>query len=87
MEPTYFPQSNKVLKAPAGMENCVDLHTHVNPENEGYAPVITSCWRMTWRDRLRALWTGRVWLQVWTHAGTHEPVSLFTESPFPKEGA
>lgn len=80
MNPIKFKESNKTLLAPKGMENCVDLHTHVLIGH----PVITSCWGMTWRDRVRALFTGRIWLQVWTQAGTHEPMSVFTENPFPK---
>ena len=78
MEPIQFPQANRVLKAPKGMANCVDLHTYRD------ASTITSLWKMSWRDRLRALWTGQIWLQVWTPAATHEPVSVFTENPFPK---
>lgn len=25
---------------------------------------VTSCWKMTWRERIRVLFTGRVWLQL-----------------------
>ncbi len=77
MDPIYFPEANKTLKAPPGMENCVDLHVRNDPET------VTSCWGMTWRDRLRALFTGRIWVSVWTPGGTHHPLSVYTENPFP----
>ncbi|HXI15062.1 MAG TPA: hypothetical protein VNM48_01735, partial [Chloroflexota bacterium] len=44
------------------------------------AAVLTSCWRLTWRERLAALVGGRVWLQVLGQA--QPPVAIGTERPY-----
>ena len=41
-----------------------------------------SCWRLTWRERLRALFTGRVWLSV---QGQQPPVYVTGDYPFEKK--
>ena len=38
-----------------------------------------SCWRMTWRERLTVLFTGRVWLHV---VGHQPPVYVGGRDPF-----
>lgn len=71
MKPTGFPEQTKTLTKPIGMtdEECGSLPVY----NDGSQSI--SCWRMTWRERLSALFVGRVWLQV--YAGhTQPPVSL-----------
>ena len=35
---------------------------------------VSSCWQMTWRERLLALWTGRVWFDC--EAQTHPAIRL-----------
>lgn len=75
MIPTAFPEQNKTLTKPQGMtdEECGSLPVY----NDGEQSV--SCWRMSWRERLSALWHGKVWLQV--YAGqTQPPVSLTAAS-------
>lgn len=42
---------------------------------------IACCWRMTWRERLRVLWTGLVWHEVLTFGGALQPQRLSTEKP------
>jgi hypothetical protein len=71
MRPDKFEQANKGLTAPEGMtkDECGDLPVY----NDGLMSI--SCWKMTWRERLSALFFGRVWL--WVHAGkTQPPVAL-----------
>lgn len=61
MKPASFPQATKTLQ-PSGKTYSASV-TGVEP-----LPVwtdgeqVVSCWRMTWRDRLRALLYGRVWV-------------------------
>ena len=38
-----------------------------------------SCWRMSWRERLYVLFTGRVWLHI---IGRQPPVRVDGRSPF-----
>jgi hypothetical protein len=79
MKPTAFKGSNStLLGGPAERygtaDDVADLPVYREP---GY---LISCWQMTWRERLRVLWTGRVWLHV--AGATHPPVVLGTEAPF-----
>jgi hypothetical protein len=71
MKPIKFPEANKLLGKPTDMtdDECGPLLVF----NNGYQSV--SCWKMTWRERLSALFFGKVWL--WVVAGrTQPPVSL-----------
>jgi hypothetical protein len=71
MIPTAFPEQNKTLTKPQGMtdEQCGSLPVY----NDGEQSI--SCWQMSLRERLSALWHGKIWLQV--YAGrTQPPVSL-----------
>ena len=51
-----------------------DLPVYKNEEGQSL-----SCWKMTWKERLEVLLTGRVWLWV---IGHHPPVSVEGENPF-----
>jgi len=80
MEPDKFPQAIKNLTRPEGMSE----------EECGALPVWTddkqciSLWRMTWRERLSALFFGKVWLSV--HSGqTQPPVWLMAAREIFKE--
>jgi hypothetical protein len=44
-------------------------------DSAGYS--VTSCWRCSWRDRLRILFTGRVYLSVL--GKTHAPVRVHSK--------
>lgn len=80
MKPSNFPEANATLgggPAPKyGTEDpVIDLPVH----KDGHQ--IISCWELSWRDRLRVLVTGRVWLHVLARE-THAPVKITAESPF-----
>jgi len=42
---------------------------------------IVCCWKLTWRERLRLLFTGKVWHQVMTFNGPLQPQLLQVEKP------
>jgi hypothetical protein len=42
--------------------------------------MVTSCWKLTWRERLRALWTGRIWCDTLTFNRPLQPLRLRTGS-------
>lgn len=79
MEPDKFPQANKNLLKPEGMtEECGDLPVFTDGNQ------CISLWSMTWRERLSALFFGRVWLFV--HSGqTQPPVGLMASREIFKE--
>jgi len=77
MKPIKFEESNKSLSRPRGTtaEQCSSL------------PILQvddfciSLWQAGWRERLRFLFTGRIWLSVWSGV-TQPPVKLTLEEPF-----
>ena len=42
---------------------------------------IAFCWRLSWRERLRVLLTGRLWHQVLTFGHPLQPQILMVEKP------
>ena len=74
--PTDFKEANFTYTKPPGMtdEECVSLRVY---RAEGLA---ISCWRLSWRERIVALLTGRLWLHVLGNG--HPPIALETETPF-----
>lgn len=77
--PIEFPEQNGTLGGgPAARYGTVDAVRDL-PVHRGSGQVI-SCWRLTWIDLLRLLFTRRVWLRVL--GSNHAPVSLSAESPF-----
>lgn len=71
MEPIKFPQSNKELLKPENMtdEECSSLSVYTD------GTMCISLWKMTWKERLSALFFGRVWLYV-NSGYTQPPVAL-----------
>lgn len=69
MTPEKFPEKNRTLAAPDGMDNCGPLDVYADSKT------CLSCWRLSWRERLSVLFFGRVWLWV-RFGGTQPPVSL-----------
>jgi hypothetical protein len=51
----------------------------VLPLNDGQ--VVISRWRMTWKDRLRLLWTGNVYLWIWSFGRPILPVAIECDEP------
>lgn len=71
--PDRFPESNKTLGAPRGMQDsCDPLAVWTDGK------VCISRWRLSWRERIAALLYGRVWLRVYSGA-TQPPVAMSAE--------
>lgn len=77
-QPIDFPGTNCVWR---GWEKDDDRPAVADLRCISDGSYSTSCWRMTWRERLYVLFRGRVWLSV---IGTHPPVSVFAKNPFKK---
>ena len=43
---------------------------------------VITCWGLTWRERLRLLFTGKLWLRVLTFDRPLQPLLPEVESPF-----
>jgi hypothetical protein len=77
--PQRFANSNVVVKAPEGMDNCNDVHAWVGQTPDGTACCITA-WRPT-REELVKLNLGEpLWL--WCCGSSMPPVALSTDDPF-----
>jgi len=82
MTPVKFKESNLILRKPDSMtdEECSSLEVYTD------GMTCLSCWRMSFRERFRALLFGRVWLWV-VSGSTQPPVALECKrSAFKKEG-
>jgi hypothetical protein len=62
VSPVNFDAANCVLKAPPGMDNCVDLPFCWH-EHEGLV-VATSCWELTEDELARIVESRRIMVQV-----------------------
>lgn len=75
MAPLRLPNSTTLG---GGRPGVADLPI-IRGDMEG-TPIVISCWGMTWRERIAAFLTGRVWLQVM--GSTQPPVFLTGEKPY-----
>ena len=75
-EPVRFSESNFVWrgwKGSDGEPDVGDLHAWSDGREQ------ISCWRLSWRERLAVLFSGRVWLRV---IGRQPPVCVEGSNPF-----
>lgn len=80
MKPTPFPEANSTLRGgPASNYATADVVPDLPVHKDGRQ--IISCWTPTWRERLRVLLGGKVWLLVLARE-THAPVCVTAEKPF-----
>lgn len=68
MTPVRFPQHNTVLAADQPQYLLLPAHIGENPER-----IVTTCWGFTWRERVRLLLFGRLWLQQMTFGMPLQP--------------
>ena len=79
MNPINFPQSTKVLQKPSDMtdKECSPLPVWCNGEQ------CISCWKSTLIERLKILFTGKVWIGVLS-GNTQPPIFISGKSVFVK---
>ena len=80
MKPIELKEQNRLLRKPDSMtdEQCGSLPVHVA---EG---VCTSCWKMTFKERLKTLFYGKIWVSVITGTSTQPPISVQCKKQFLK---
>jgi hypothetical protein len=79
MKPIKFPQQNITYTKPEGMtdEECSSLPAFQ------YEGQIISCWEMSFKERIKVLFTGVIWFGVLAHR--QPPIWLDVNTPFVKE--
>ncbi len=75
MHPVNFEDQNLVLGG--GSTGAQDLPVHQDTKKGE----CISCWKMSLKERVKALFTGKVWLNV-HFGGTQPPVLLTVDKPF-----
>lgn len=77
-----FPEANGKYVGPPD-SGITDLPTLTCTVDD--LPAVLSCWHMSFWNRLKYLFTGKLWFCV---LGTmHPPVALFTGNPFDRRGS
>ena len=51
------------------------------PAHKTHGGLVTSCWKMSFKERLKVLMTGEVWLQLLTFNQPLQPQLLSVDSP------
>ena len=74
MKPIDFPGRNVVFAKDQPQYRALFAHRTV----EGR---VTSCWTLTWGERLAMLWRGRFWLSVLTFNSPPQPVLPSVDPP------
>lgn len=71
MKPIKFNEMNKELKKPNNMtdEECSSLYVYTDNE------ICISCWRLSFKEKLKALIYGKVWVGVLS-GGSQPPIWL-----------
>lgn len=77
MKIAEFPEQNVVFAQ--DQPEYLPLPAHRVPGAEGR---IVFCWRLTWLERLRVLFTGTIWHQVLTFRQPLQPQLATVEKPF-----
>jgi hypothetical protein len=69
MKPIKFKEANRNLLKPDSMtdEECRSLWVYTNGHE------CLSCWKMSWKQRLSALFFGTVWVDIFS-GGTQPPI-------------
>lgn len=76
MLPIEFNEQNAVLAK--NQPEYMPLPVHIG---DG---VTTSCWRLGWRERIKMLFSGKVYLQIMTFHNPLQPQRLTVENPLSK---
>jgi hypothetical protein len=77
MKAVNFKYSNVTLGRPTGMtkDECGALPAYTEGE------YCLSHWKMSWRERIQVILTGKIWLWVW-FGSSQPPVNITTYYPF-----
>lgn len=74
MRPVNFPEANKVLKAPQGMDNCDDMFVF------GDGKCNVSCWELSQEEIETVAKTGKMWVIAYSGLSS-PPIALTPNCP------
>lgn len=80
MKPVAFPEQTVVLAPDQKGYDPLPVHATPAPEL-----IMVSCWRLGWRERLKLLLTGRLWLMQRTLGHPLQPSLITADRPFVKD--
>ena len=75
MSPIKFAEQNRLLAK--DQKEYLPLPVHQTQDG-----LVISCWRLTWWDRLKLLFTGRLWLMQLTFGEPLQPQVIQAHTPF-----
>jgi len=75
MKPIDFPEQNCVYAK--DQPQYLPLPTHKSSSGE-----LWSCWKLTFKERIKILFTGKLWLGCLTFNNPLQPLKPMLESPF-----
>ena len=73
-----FPECTHVLAKDQPQYHMLPIHR----EKNDLSGTVTSCWRLTFWERVKVLFTGRVWLLQLTFGEQFQPICPTTKYPF-----
>jgi hypothetical protein len=76
MRPRTFSQANRVYAK--NQPEYAPLPAHVNVAEQG---IVTTCWKMNWKEKMLVLLFGRVWAQTLTFNKPLQPQRLSIRCP------
>lgn len=76
MKPVVFPGHNTVYAK--DQPEYLPLPVYKRPGAEGE---VTSCWKMSFRERIKVLFTGKVYWSQWTFGGKLQPQRATVDNP------
>lgn len=77
MKPIKFKEQNCVYAE--NQSEYLPLPACKRPEHNGE---VISCWRLSIRERIKILFSGKLWLSLWTFDGPLQPQLPSVDSPF-----
>jgi hypothetical protein len=77
MKPIEFPEQTHVLAKDQPEYQPLPVHIVDEPERR-----MISCWQLTWQERLKILFKGRLWLSQMTFGRSLQPQRPDVVSPF-----
>jgi hypothetical protein len=75
MKPIEFAEQNVVFAK--DQPEYLPLPAHRTDDG-----IVTSCWALSWRERIKVLFTGRIWWSVSTFNHPLQPLLPLVDRPF-----
>lgn len=71
-----FPEQTIVIAKDQPQYRALPAYLFGDPDRR-----IACCWQLTWRERFKLLFTGKIWHQILTFGGPLQPQLLTIEKP------